>query len=260
MLALKLGLVVASVLLATLAARRYGHGVTGTLAGMPVIAAPIMLFVLAQQPAQAGPIALATLVCLPATIAHLVVFGLCAVSGLPWWAGLVAANATIVGGGWALGQLPLPAAGTYALAVAAPLAGLKALQLCARRAGTRLAPGGPVAIPRSELAWRVAVAVAMAAAVMLGADALPPMVSGLLLAVPIAGNVLPCFTLPRYGAAATAALLAGFVRGMFGFAAFFIVLHLLLPRGALLAALAALLAALGTALTAHALHRHLTRR
>ncbi len=48
----------------------------------------------------------------------------------------------------------------------------------------------------------------------------------LLLAVPIAGNVLPCFTLPRCGAAATVALPRGFVRGLSGFGAFFVALTL----------------------------------
>ena len=75
MFALKLGLVAASVLFASLAARRFGHSVAGTLAGMPMIAGPIMGFLLLQQePDQVRSVALATLVCLPATIAHMVVF------------------------------------------------------------------------------------------------------------------------------------------------------------------------------------------
>jgi len=52
----------------------------------------------------------------------------------------------------------------------------------------------------------------------------PAAVSGLLLALPITGNVLPCFTRARHGADATIELLAGFVRGMVGFGAFFLVL------------------------------------
>ncbi|MCM5679123.1 hypothetical protein M8A51_06220 [Schlegelella sp. S2-27] len=262
MFLLKLGLVATSVLLASLAARRYGHGVAGALAGMPVIAGPIMLFVLVQQPAgHAAAIALATLVCLPATIAHLVVFALCATVGAPWWAGLAAANTAIVGGGWALAQLTLPAEAVYALALMAPAVGLLAMRHCARRAGSGPPVGGPVAIPRSELAWRVAAALVMAAAIMLGADVLPVMVSGLLLAIPIAGNVLPCFTLPRHGAQATVALLTGFVRGLFGFAAFFVVLHATLPgAGKAIAACAALAAALSAALAVHLLHQRLARR
>ena len=83
-------------------------------------------------------------------------------------------------------------------------------------------------VPHIELGLRVAAAMAMAAAIIIGADALPPAISGLLLAVPITGSVLPCFTLPRHGAAATASLLSGFIQGLHGFAAFFIVLYIAL--------------------------------
>lgn len=48
------------------------------------------------------------------------------------------------------------------------------------------------AVPRVELGLRIAAAVAVAAAVMMAAESLPAWASGLLLAVPITGNVLPC--------------------------------------------------------------------
>ncbi|WP_437811017.1 hypothetical protein [Sorangium sp. So ce1078] len=72
---LKLAPVGASVLLSSLAARRFGHAVGGTIAGLPMIVGPIMGFVLLQEaPAQASASALATLVCLPATVVHVVAF------------------------------------------------------------------------------------------------------------------------------------------------------------------------------------------
>ena len=258
---LKLAFVATSVLLASLVSRRYGHGVGGALAGMPVIGGPIMVFVLFQQSQDhAAGIALATLVCLPATIAHLLVFAATAANDRPWWWGLLGANLTIVGGGWLLSLLELPAAAVYLLAAMAPAVGLKGMQWCARRSGLGLPAGGPVPIPRSELAWRILAALSAAAAIMLSADVLPAMVSGLLLAIPIAGNVLPCFTMPRHGAQATIALLTGFVRGMFGFAAFFIALHASLPwAGRVGAVIVALVAALAAASTAHAVHLRATR-
>jgi hypothetical protein len=82
-----------------------------------------------------------------------------------------------------------------------------------------------VSVPRAEFVLRIAAALAMAGAVIAGADALPASISGLLLAVPITGSVLPCFTLPRYGPAATASLMGGFVQGLNGFAAFFVALY-----------------------------------
>ncbi|WP_437878816.1 hypothetical protein [Sorangium sp. So ce513] len=106
-----------------------------------------------------------------------------------------------------------------------------------------------VAIPRAELACRVGAAMAVAWVVVRSAGVVPAGLSGLLLAVPIVGNVLPSFTLPRHGVDATVALLAGFARGLLGFAAFFVALRAgierLSPAAAYgLAWLAALLAAL----------------
>jgi len=218
MLALKLGLVAASVLLASLAARRFGHTVSGTLAGMPMIAGPIMGFVLLQPPmAHARAIALATLVSLPAMVLHLVLFARSA-SRLRWPAALALANAAYLALGALLTALDPPPVLASVAALVAPAIGLACMP---RLGGARLA----VTIPRVELALRVVSALAMAAAILLGAAVFPPAVSGLMLAIPITGNVLPCFTLPRDGAGATAALLVGFVRGLFGFAAFFVALY-----------------------------------
>ena len=218
-LPLKLALVAASALLSSLAARRFGHGVGGTLAGLPMIAGPIMGFVLLQAPtAHVRDIALATLVCLPATVAHLIVYAWSA-TRWPWWVALVLANVAFFGLGALLPLLPLAPAPACALA------------LLVLAIGGRLMPRlpvapGAVAIPQVELACRVAAAVAVAWLIIRSAGVAPAAFSGLLLAVPITGNVLPCFTLPRYGAAATVALLRGFVRGLSGFGAFFVTLFL----------------------------------
>jgi hypothetical protein len=120
-------------------------------------------------------------------------------------------------------NLPEPA--VLALAVLGVAAGIVTL--------TRLSAGvtGPagVELPRAELASRVAAAVLMAAVVIGGSAHLPLAVAGLLLAVPISGVVLPSFTLPRHGPAATVALLRGFTVGQIGFSAFFITMLALLP-------------------------------
>lgn len=250
MFALKLALVGASVLLASLASRRFGHGVAGTLAGLPMIAGPIMGFVLLQQPAEhARAIALATLQCLPAMVVHMITFAHAARRGVPWYGAWLAANLAFLVVGGLLSQLALPAALVCALALLAPLAGFVAIRAPLASLGRTLAR---VHVPGAELALRVAVAIVIAAAVMHGASHLPPLVSGLLLAVPIVGNVLPCFTLPRHGPHATAALLSGFMWGLFGFVAFFIVLTGTLRYGHSLAAYAlAWLAAVLVALSVY---------
>jgi hypothetical protein len=222
MLALKLALVAAVVLAASLAARRFGHGVAGTLSGMPMIAGPIMGFVLLQSsPEQARAIALATLVAFPAMIVHMLSFAH-AVQRLPGWAALLLANGAFLAAGSALLWLNLPVVPACAVAVLSPWVALWWMP-AHRREPTVLR------IPRIELVLRVAAAVALAATVMLGAEVLPVAISGLLLALPITGNVLPCFTLARHGVDATIELLSGFVHGMMGFAMLFVVLVLGLP-------------------------------
>lgn len=246
---LKLLLVAASALLSSLVAKRFGHAVGGTLAGLPMIAGPIMGFVLWATPVEGvRAIALATLVCLPATVAHLVTF---AWSGTrwPWWLSLALANLAFFGLGMLMPQLGLPAWLVCLLALAVlALGGVVMPRL-------RIAPGA-VDIPHAELAFRVAAALLVAWAIIRSAGVAPAALSGLLLAVPITGNVLPCFTLPRYGAAATVALLRGFVRGLSGFGAFFVTLYLGLaawPAGVAYAA--AWIAALVVASALYALQR-----
>ena len=219
MFTLKLALVAASILLASLAARRFGHGVSGTLGGMPMIAGPIMGFVLASTPMEeVRAIALATLVCLPATVAHLVVFAWSA-TRWPWWVSLALANVAFFGIGAVLPMLSLPPAAACVLALATLAIGRPLMPRLPVRHGA-------VDIPAIELACRVAAALLVAWLIIRSAGVAPAAFSGLLLAVPITGNVLPCFTLPRYGDAATVALLRGFVRGLSGFGAFFAVLAL----------------------------------
>jgi len=253
MLALKLALVAFSVLLSTLAARRFGHRVGGAVAGMPMIAAPIVAILLLDHDAgQVRAVALATLVCLPAAIVHIVSFSASAGRwGVPVCVSLALlayACASVV-----LTQLRFAPVPVSLLALAAPAAGL---WFAAHHAG----PAAPVAVPRLELVLRIAAAVAMAAVIIAGADVLPPAVSGLLLAVPITGTVLPCFTLPRYGAAATRSLMAGFLQGLHGFAAFFIALYWALgATGRLAAFLIALAVALATAVAMQALRQRLRR-
>jgi hypothetical protein len=220
----KLALVAASMWGSSLLARRYGHAVSGALAGLPVIAGPIMAMLLVDLPAErVRGIALATLVCEPAMLTHIVVFANAA-RRFRWPACLALAVVAFAGAAALLTRLEWSALPTAALAVAALVVAGRALPT----AGT--AADAPVEVPGSELWWRIAVALAIAASVMWGADHLPAAVAGALLAVPITGSVLPCFTLPRYGTQATARLLGGFVRGQSGFVAFFIVLVGLLPH------------------------------
>ena len=251
---LKLLLVALSALLSSLVARRFGHAVGGTLAGLPMIAGPIMGFVLWSTPLEGvRAIALATLVCLPATVAHLVGFAWAA-TRRPWWQALALANLAFFGLGALLPLAGLPPALVCALALAALAFGGMVMPRL-------LVAHGAVDIPHVELACRVAAAMGVAWLIIRSAGVAPAALSGLLLAVPITGNVLPCFTLPRYGAAATVALLRGFVRGLSGFGAFFVTLYAALgawPPGAAYAA--AWMAALAVASGLYALQARSVQR
>ena len=241
LLVTKLALVAASIWGASLLARRYGHAVSGALAGLPVIVGPIMAMLLIDLPAErVRGIALATLVCEPAMLVHIVVFANAA-RRFAWPVCLALATAAFVAAAAVLSQLEWGATAASLLALAALVVAGRALPTA------DTAADAPVSVPRVELGWRIAVALAIAATVMWGADHLPAAIAGALLAIPITGSVLPCFTLPRHGPQATARLLAGFVRGQSGFVAFFIVLVGALPHApkfaAFVAAVAAALAA-----------------
>ena len=120
------------------------------------------------------------------------------------------------------------------------------------------APGG-VGVPRSEIALRMACALTVGALILLGAGRVPAALSGLLLAWPVTGSVLPSFTLPLYGRDATVNLLRGFATGLLGFVAFFNVLPLAL-RGGLDAATSFIASLTAAALAGWLLHRWRRRR
>jgi hypothetical protein len=219
-LAVQLVLVALAVAAASWASRRGGHAVAGLITGLPVIVAPLMALLLLDQPAaRVQAIAWATLACLPATLLH----GLCFAWLAPlrsWPNCLALATAAYALAAWALQQAVLPPAVVAGLALLAPWAAARAMP--GREPPSAVAP----VLPAREIVWRVLAAVALAAAVMVGAGSLPTAVSGALVALPIAGAVLPCFALSLHGPAAARRLLRGFARGLLGFALFMLVMAL----------------------------------
>ena len=240
MLILKLALVPALVLLVSLAARRWGHRVSGWLSAVPVIAGPIMLFMALDHGIEfTVDTARATLITLPALAAYLLAFGLISRHG--GWS-------TCLFGGWAVFVVvvtPLTAVSVsdwQGLLVAS--AGFAAALLLVPRPRATLMPA---AIPNSEIALRMAAAFAITLVIAFGAQTFGPRVSGALLSFPIGGSVLPAFTRALHGVDATLSLVRGFLVGLLPFAVFFYGLALLLPgfgvAGGFAGALAAVLAA-----------------
>jgi hypothetical protein len=220
-LLLRIGLIAAAVCAASAAARRGGHGLAGLITGLPVIVGPIVaLLLLEHEPAHVRGIALVTLQCLPATLLHAITFAWLS-RRWPWPACLAGATAAFLAVGAALAAWDLPPWAALPLALASPT-------LAGRLLPAAAAAGGPVDIPRVEVLFRALAAALLGGAILLSAQTLPPSVSGLLMAVPIAGSVLPCFTLRNFGSAATVGLLRGFARGLNAFGLFFVVLYLTL--------------------------------
>jgi hypothetical protein len=221
--ALKLALVAASIIAATAAARRWGYAVSGLMAGLPMIIGPITAILLVDQSAErVRAILLATLQCQPAMLLHVWLFAHAA-RRLPWPLCLLIANALYLLLAWVLTRLDLGLGWATALVGVTWLASVRAWP------HTGGAHTGRVTVPRSELWWRVGTALAVAGAVIQGAATMPAAWGGVLLALPITGNVLPAFTLPRHGPQATALLLRGFAHGQIGFTAFVASMVLMLP-------------------------------
>ena len=238
MLALKLLLVPAFVLLVSLAGRRYGPSMAGWLAGLPVVAGPILFFLAWEQgPVFAHGAAVLGLSAVAATVSFCLAYAH-ACRRLPWPLALaVSVGVWVV---MALLLSALPPSPWLALAVAAVallLAPHLSPQVAPIVAGREM---GPV-----ELAIRVAAGAALTLGVTLASERLGPVWSGLLAVFPVLTLVLAVFSHRGQGAAYTAALLRALVTGLYAFAAFCFVLAHTVPHVGVLAAFgAATLAAL----------------
>ena len=237
--ALKLALVPFAVWLASLAARRWGHTVSGYLGGFPMIGGPITLYLAIDLgPEFAARSAVVTLAAIAGQAAHMLAFNR---------AGRAAGAAAGLAAGWSAYALTASLAGalplTPGLALALAVAGLLAM---ARWLPQPRDAATLPAIPPVELWLRLAAALGLAALILFGASAFGPTVSGVLLSLPITGSIMPPFTLALYGPDALARLQRGFIAGLTGFAAFFLVVSLaLVPLGAVAAFTLATAAALG---------------
>lgn len=237
---LRLALVPAAVWLASLAARRWGHTVSGYLGGLPLIGGPITLFLAIDHGAPfAARSAAVTLAAIVGQAAHLAVFARAA-RRVRWPAALVSGWASFAAGALVVALLPL--APLAALALAGFSLGA-AFLLIPRPSGDASLPR----IPPIELRLRLLAALVLAAVILCSAREFGPVVSGVLLSVPVTGSIMPPFTLALYGPDAVARLARGFVVGLSGFGAFFfVVASCVVSLGITTAFIAALAAALAT--------------
>jgi hypothetical protein len=258
MLWLKLLLVPGLVAVVTLAVRRWGPVVGGWLAGLPIVAGPVLVFyALEQGNVFAARAAHATLAGLIATVAFAVAYAW-ASRRLPWYLCMLL--------GWGVFAAAIIALYFTQPGLVANLVVLVAATVLGRRAFSRVRsaePGlrsqeyvgrVPAPKPRSgeggdppgDLIIRL-VATATLVLVLTGlASRLGPTWSGLLNAFPVLTTIVAVFSHAQRGAAAAIAFFNGYLQAIVGFGLFCVVMARgLEPLGlgwALAAALAAQLA------------------
>ncbi|MEV4412573.1 hypothetical protein [Catellatospora sp. NPDC049609] len=235
------GLVVAS----SLAGRRWGAQVTGTLVALPIVAGPILLITCLQHGAAFGARAAgAALLGLVTLALFTVVFARC--SRTTGWAGsLAAAWAACLAGDFALAGLALPPVLGLGVVLAAVVAALRMLPA--------VPPAGPAdgapAWPWWDLPGRAAATAALVVAVTAASGALGPGLTGVLAPFPIATSVVAAFVLAQSGSDQAVRTLRGVAHGLVGFAVFcFGVAVLVEPAGTAGAFGVALAATLGVQL------------
>lgn len=228
MLALKLVLVPTFLLLISLAGRRWGPEVAGWLAGLPVVAGPILFFLaLEHGTAFAAQAAAASLAAVLGTVTFNIAYSHAA-RRLDWPLALPAALAAWAVCASGLSHLPaldLDTARWLSLAIA----------LAALAFGPRLFPAAGVEAPRhatgaGEMACRMLAGAASTVLVTWVSGALGESWSGLLAVFPTLGGVLAVFSHRSHGGVEAGALLRAMLAGLYSLATFCFTLSLVLPR------------------------------
>ncbi|MGH9841204.1 MAG: hypothetical protein ACREEM_20820 [Blastocatellia bacterium] len=242
-LALKLVLTPMLIGLASLAGCKWGAAVSGWLVGLPLTSAPITLFLALEQ----GP-------AFASSAAQGILFGLVSVAvfclAYSWLAFRLSWLPTMLAGWLAFFvatfflQKVSPALATTFIGVFIVLA--VAFKLLPVRDDSAVA----ATAPRWDVPARMVIATAFVLLLTGLADVLGARLSGLLAPFPVFGTILAVFTHRFQGATAAARLLRGVVLGSFSFAAFFLVIALMIERAGILAAF---ICATVTALTLHGL-------
>lgn len=216
LLLLKLTLVPTLILLVSLAGARWGVRVAGLLAGFPIIAGPILLFLtLEHGPAFAAQAALSTLYGLLALIGYCLSF--CWLARYwPWWLCLPAGWLVFVALANLIQFLP------QQLPIAASLS-LLAIALAPSRFPHPVSERAAQPLARAELFWRMSAAAVLVLTLTALAEALGESWSGVLTLFPVAGSVLGAFALRTGGAAQATTLLRGMVTGLYGLWLFFLI-------------------------------------
>jgi uncharacterized membrane protein (GlpM family) len=225
MLALKLLLVPTFLFGLSIAGRVLGPSIAGWLAGLPVVAGPILLILaLENGHAFAAQAAIASTAAVLASVSFSLAYAHAA-QRLAWPFALLAGLAA-----WCVAALVLSILPSNLVAAAV-------LALLTLTAAPRLFPAAVASTAKpmgaAELGLRMATGAGLTLAVSQGAQVLGGTWSGLLAVFPVIGIVLAVFSHRSSGAAFAATLLRAMATGLYAFAAFCAVLAALLPSQSL---------------------------
>lgn len=223
MLLLKLTLVPLFVLLVTLAARRWGPRVAGWLAGLPVVAGPILGFVAVEQGRSFGAeAAQAALAGVLGAVSFIVAYSRAA-QQRRWPLALLAGFVAWVLATALAAALPAGLGWSAALAALALWGGPRLMPVVPPLAGGR--PGDTFELLLRLVAGALLTLLTTWVAAPLGARW-----SGLLAVFPLMATVLAVFSHRREGADFVAAMLGSMITGLLAFAFFCGLLSLALAR------------------------------
>jgi uncharacterized membrane protein (GlpM family) len=213
LLAVKLTLAPAFVVGASLASRRFGARIGGLIAGLPVVAGPVLLvYALAHGRAFASGAAASTLLGLVSLTAFLVVYSRLGARA-SWPATLLAGWLTFILATALFSTFSIPVGAALAVAAAGVLAGLVALPH-PRGVESACTP------PAWDLPLRAACAAALVLTLAAVSGPLGPRLSGLLAPFPIIATVLAAFTHAQRGVDDVRRMSRGMVTGFCAFALF----------------------------------------
>ena len=226
LLALKLVLTPLLIGGASLAARRWGPAIGGLIVALPLTSGPVAFFLALENGAAfAADAVVGSLGGLLAIVAFSLAYA-AAGSRFGAAAGIVAASAAFATAG--LLVLPLLETSVWLVLV---------LVVSSVAVGLRLLPGGGErpAAPTHPW-WDLPARMTIATALVVGLTAIAPVLgshaSGLLATFPVYVAVMAVFTQRHQGPAAAVEVLRGLLAGLFGTAAFYVVVHVaILPLG-----------------------------
>ncbi len=223
-LALKLLLVPGFLLLISLAGRRWGPTVAGLLAGLPVVAGPIVWLIAIEQDAGfAASASAAALSGVFATVAFYLAYAHATVRfGWTWWAALVGAFAVWFVAAGALSWLP-------GSTIVATVIAAATLAIAPHLFPVLEPDAAPRVAVRGDLAARMLAGALLTLAVTQLAAVVGARWSGLFALFPVLGSVLAVYSHRGSGAVFAATLLRAMTSGLWSLASFFVVLAVMLP-------------------------------